>query len=165
MIQIYYGDGKGKTTAAVGAAVRAVGHGKRVAFFTFLKDGSSGEIAPLRSLGVTCRWATERYSLLKPLTETERERLRVAYDRLLKELSDTAAAYDMVVLDEVLDTLTLSVITPSRLAALLDAPCEWLLTGHTLPDVWRERADYISRIGAERHPYNRGVSAREGIEY
>ena len=167
MIQIYYGDGKGKTTAAVGTAVRAVGHGWRVAFVTFLKDGGSGEIAPLSALGVTCRWADERYELFQPLTESRRERLQKANDRLLAELAAADPAYDLVVLDEVLDALALSVLTPQRLMELLAQKNagEWVLTGHTLPDALCERADYLSRVCAERHPYDREITAREGIEY
>lgn len=169
MIQIYCGDGKGKTTAAVGAAVRAAGSGLRVVFAQFLKDGSSSEIVALRALGIDCRFAAETYALFSRPTPEKQARLRAAYNELLRTLAADAADYDMLVLDEVLDALQLSLADETCMQPLLalaqGTDRELLLTGRQAPPAIAGAAHYISRITAVRHPYASGTPARRGIEY
>ena len=91
MVQLYYGDGKGKTTAAVGAAVRAAGAGESVLFVSFYKDGSSCEVAALERLGVQCLFPREQFQMFCPVTAEKQAALAADYARLLTEI-DAAAA-------------------------------------------------------------------------
>ena len=163
MIQIYCGDGKGKTSAAVGAALRAVGRGMRVLFVQFLKDGDSGEIAVLRRLPeITVKTAPVPFELFTAPSPA----LKEACAALLGNCAGTD--FDMVVLDEGITALELGALEEEPLLSLLTgegAAREWILTGRNPSSALLETADYISRIKAERHPYDRGVPARRGIEY
>lgn len=166
MIQVYYGDGKGKTTAAIGAAVRARGAGWRVLVVQFLKNGDSSEVAMLRRMGVEYTCSPVPYTLFSSPEEEARERLKSAYATLLTHAKQQATACHMIVLDEVLDTLDMGLIDGGALLTLLDeTSCEWVLTGHTLPAAIESAADYVTHMIAEQHPYAHGTSARRGVEY
>lgn len=91
MVQLYYGDGKGKTTAAVGAAVRAAGAGASVLFVSFYKDGSSCEVAALERLGVQCLFPREQFQMFCPVTAEKQAALAADYARLLTEIDAVAA--------------------------------------------------------------------------
>ena len=162
MIQIYCGPGKGKTSAAVGAAVRAAGHGMRVLFLQFLKDGDSGEMEVLRRLPeVTVKVPSVPFQLFTAPSPA----LKTACAALLAE---PAEEYAMVVLDEGITAVELGALEERPLLALLKKDGdrrEWVLTGRTPSPALLEAADYISRIQAERHPYDRGIPARKGIEF
>ena len=166
MIQIYYGDGKGKTTAAVGAAVRALGAGWRVRFVQFLKNGDSSEVAVLRRAGAAYDRSPEPYALFSSPEGDVRERLTAAYAALLAQTAEQAADFDLIVLDEVLDAVDLGLLDGDALSDLLkNEVCEWVLTGHTLPPAMADTADYVTRMVAERHPYAHGAPARRGVEF
>ncbi len=166
MIQVYYGDGKGKTTAAVGAAVRALGAGWRVRFVQFLKNGDSSEVAVLRRAGADYRCASEPYALFSSPEGDARERLAAAYAALLAQTAEQAADFDLIVLDEALDAVDMGLLDDDALAALLKKEaCEWVLTGHTLLPAMADAADYVTRMVAERHPYAHGAPARRGVEF
>lgn len=85
MVQLYYGDGKGKTTAAVGAAVRAAGAGESVLFVSFYKDGSSCEVAALERLGVQCLFPREQFQMFCPVTAEKQAPLCDYVTRMTKE--------------------------------------------------------------------------------
>lgn len=167
MLQIYYGDGKGKTSAAVGAAVRAAGAGLRVRFVQFFKNGDSSEIAMLRRIGIDCRVPDRPFALGERIEGRVQAELTASYNRLLRETAEAAASVDLVVLDEGLDALALNLMDGDVLAQMLDRPNapEVILTGHTAVPDWMNRADYLTQMRAERHPYVRGISARKGIEW
>ena len=163
MIQTYYGNGKGKTTAACGAAVRAVGNGMRVCWVSFFKDGSSCECTALKRLGVEQRIPAVGYALFEedPQKRTERA---ACYRALLEGLGE---GFDLIVLDEVLDTVP-EHFSEEELASLLTPLAqnsELVLTGHRLPEPIAQMSDYLSKITAEKHPFEQGVGARMGIEY
>lgn len=86
MIQIYHGDGKGKTTAAVGLAVRAVGSGLPVLFVQFLKDDTSGEIAMLQRLGVETLHAPQMYGFVSRMCEEELAKTRAYFADMLAQV-------------------------------------------------------------------------------
>ena len=96
MIHLYWGDGKGKTTAAMGLALRALGHGRRVVVVQFLKDGTSGELAPLRRLGAGIRTRTEA-KFTWQMNAEERAGAREAFTELLRSAALEPA--DLLFLD------------------------------------------------------------------
>ena len=102
MIHLYHGDGKGKTTAAVGLTVRAAGSGMRALFVQFFKDGSSSEIGALASLpGVETRNPAVHYGFFRSMSDAQKDGTRESYNALLKDVAEHAADYGLIVLDEV----------------------------------------------------------------
>ena len=171
MIHIISGDGKGKTSAAVGLAVRAAGAGLRVAFFQFLKDGSSSEIAALRPIsGIDVKCCEECRSFLWEMDEREKEAVTESQNSMLKEaraLIDGKAA-DILVLDEFFaayNTGTLDRELAEKTVLSCPDSVELVLTGRDPAGVFCDAADYHSNIRSVRHPYDKGISARRGIEY
>lgn len=170
LLHLYCGNGKGKTTAAVGLSVRCAGAGGRVVFAQFFKDGSSSELAVLERLPevrvLVCR---ERFGFYKRMTEETRARAKAAYTELL--LSAVAAAREgaeLLVLDEAVSALNHGMIPEEDLLAFLDRRPEGLevvLTGREPPEALQQRADYITEMVKRRHPFDRGVAARKGVEF
>lgn len=169
-LHVYYGNGAGKTTAAMGLALRAAGQGLQVAVAQFLKDARSGERAALARLpGVTLLPAPQRLSFTFAMTEEERREYRDflhdLWRQILKLLAENRV--DLLVLDEWGDALAQGWFSKEEAAALWEAAgdTELVVTTHALPDFLRERADYLTEMKARRHPYDKGLSARRGIEY
>ena len=181
MLHAYWGDGKGKTCAAMGLVVRAAAAGWRVVVVQFLKDGFSSEISLLKGLpGVeavlsdgalakfTFRMSDEEKAASRALHD---DNLRRAFGLVSVPAGVTAACEgSLLVLDEVLDALRAGLLDESLLREVLAWAagadrCEAVVTGHSLPDFVAEAADYLTRFSCERHPYQRGVAARGGVEY
>ncbi|MCI7640716.1 MAG: cob(I)yrinic acid a,c-diamide adenosyltransferase [Subdoligranulum variabile] len=165
MLHLYWGNGKGKTTAAMGLALRALGHGRRVVIVQFLKDGTSGEIAPLRAAGAavyTCPNA--KFTWL--MDEADKAAAREASARALGQA--LAEPFDLLVLDEACAALKSSILDEAllrRAVAFAKNGREVVLTGRD-PAPWlQDAADYSTEMRAHRHPYADGVAAREGVEY
>lgn len=168
-VHLYIGNGKGKTTAAVGLCVRAAGRGLPVVFCQFLKDGQSGECACLRSIpGVTVvegEPITGFYPFMaaeeqKRVSESERSRF---YDaaRLCKNAR-------LLVLDEAVGAMKLGVLLAETVLDFLKnrpEALEVVLTGREPDERLVAMADYISDIRCIRHPFEKGMPAREGIEF
>ena len=169
MIHIYCGDGKGKTTAAVGLAVRMSGFGGKVLFGQFFKDGSSSEIAPLKQLpGITVRHCSTIPGRYLRLTPEQRIQVSADYTEYLEMLLEMAPEYDLLVLDEVISACNRGTVPEQRLLAFLDRlpeEREVVLTGRNPSEALQARADYISEVKKIRHPFDRGIPAREGIEF
>ena len=116
LLHIYHGGGKGKTTAAAGLCLRAAGHGLRVGFAQFLKDGSSGECAALKVLpGVTVFDALPHVPFTFSMTPEEREEARDFYASLLRACESAASGLDLLVLDEVLDAVNTGILPEESL--------------------------------------------------
>lgn len=164
-VHFYYGDGKGKTTAAMGLALRALGHGLPVTVAQFLKDGSSGECAMLEKLGARIIAGKAAPGFVFSMTDAQKAATRALHDGYLDQ--DLTAMGGLLVLDEVGDALTLGMLNQEKLLALLEhrGETEIVLTGHAPVDCLMDRADYITEMKALRHPYEKGIPAREGIEY
>ncbi len=170
MIHIYCGNGKGKTTAAAGLAVRALGAGLEPAFFQFLKNGSSSEIKVLRDAGMPVRCCEACTKFTFRMNSEEKDEVRKCHNRMLQEAAAYAAEHSsaVVVLDEFLDAYKSELLDRNAAEKLvLDFPegCELVLTGRNPAEIFVSAADYISEINALKHPYSRGVTARKGIEY
>lgn len=169
MIHIYHGDGKGKTTAACGLALRMAGRGRRVLFAQFFKDGSSGEIAALSSLPTvdTCHPAVH-FGRYKSLTEDQRAELRTCYLSYLADILANAEPYDLIVLDEIVSAYNYNVIDREALLDFLRAQGplrEIVLTGRAPAPELLTLADYVTEMRKQKHPFDRGVAARIGVEY
>ena len=164
MIQVYVGEGKGKTTASIGLSVRAAGHGFKVLFIQFLKDGTSGEISVLNSIPeIEVIYSQINYGFVFQMTEEQKNELAVEYAKLI----DIAIASDafLIVLDEVIPALNAGLVSREMVEKLFEKDCEIALTGRNAPDWMIEKADYVSDINKIRHPFDIGVKARIGIEY
>jgi len=180
-VQVYTGNGKGKTTAALGTALRAVGHGLRVCVVQFLKKGwESGErsaakrLAPeleIRAFGAA-QWGDRSKASAGapwwelPPSEEDRSQAREAM-----EFARSAVAggkWDIVVVDEVFGALARGLISLDDVLGLIrtrPARVELILTGREAPPEVVEAADLVTEMAEVKHPFRRGVKARKGIEY
>ena len=165
MLHLYWGNGKGKTTAAMGLALRALGHGRRVVIVQFLKDGTSGEIAPLRAAGAAV-YACPNAKFTWLMDEVDKAAAREASARALGQA--LAEPFDLLVLDEACAALKSGILDEAllrRAVAFAKNGREVVLTGRD-PAPWlQEAADYSTEMRAHKHPYADGVAAREGVEY
>lgn len=171
MLHLYYGDGKGKTTCAFGLALRALGRGWTVTVVQFLKSENTGERAALRALaGATLLPLPEQVPFSFRMTEEEREAARAQYLDWCGEALALAQAGKarLLLLDEACAAVETGLLPLSALTELLDAlppETEVVLTGRNPAEELLQRADYVTRFAAEKHPYETGVAAREGIEF
>ena len=167
MIHLYTGEGKGKTTAAVGLAIRVAGRGKKVVIVQFLKGRDTGE---LHSLGLIPNITVIRNNEAKGFFHTVPPEIRL---KIIKENNDNirkalALPYELIVLDEVCAAYELEAVDRKAVDDLLcgfSPEKELVLTGRNPPRHFCDAADYISEIHKVKHPFDRGVPAREGIEY
>lgn len=170
LVQIYYGDGKGKTTAAFGLAFRCAGWGKKVVIAQFLKSGASGEVkAAERFPELTVLRTKELHKFTFQMNEEEKAATAVHCQELFQQATALAVEQGarLLVMDEVIDA-TYGFVPLETLCAWLDSRPEGLevvITGHSLPQELADRADYISHVVKEKHPYDRGVMARKEIEF
>ena len=166
LIHIYYGDGKGKTTAAVGLAYRAANRGKRVLFTAFLKGRDSGEFLNDGPFEIDkfdfCNKFWNDLSAGEKLKASDEAKNRL--DSLESKIDD----YDMVVLDEFLDAVCCGCIDRKYALAFLNNiydRCEIVITGHAEIQEIFDKADYITEMRKVKHPYDRGIVGRCGIEF
>lgn len=171
LIHIYCGDGKGKTTAAIGLCVRACGSGQKVLLAQFLKDNSSSELSSLRLLpGFSEISAPETVKFTFQMNEEERKEALHRSAQMLRRARQRAEAgdCDLLVLDECFGALSAGMLDQE---ALLDfvrkkpPHLELVLTGRNPPREFLDCADYVSEIRKIKHPYDAGIAARKGIEF
>ena len=168
-IQVYTGDGKGKTTAALGLALRAAGHGYRTYFGQFLKARPSGERAAAKKLGGLITFARfGRPGLLRMKGRPDPEDVRRAELGLaLCRKAMLSGKYDLVVLDEVNVALHFGLLKPADVLALCDEKppsVELVLTGRRAPAALIRRAGLVTEMREIKHYFAAGVPARRGIE-
>lgn len=165
ILHIYHGNGKGKTTASVGLAIRSAGAGLKVCFVQFLKNGSSSEVNILKqidSIEYSCCETCCKFTF--QMNDTEKAIVSSEHNALLERAFSSNA--DMIVLDEFLDAYNLNMIDRSSAEKyILNSDREIILTGRNPAEIFLDHADYISEITSVRHPYEKGVSARRGIEF
>ena len=169
LIHIYCGDGKGKTTAAVGLAIRAAGAGQRVVFAQFFKDGSSSEISVLKVVEniQTVHCNTVR-GFWKRMDDVQKAKASKDYTSFLAEIIVLAKDADLLVLDEIISACNHGTVTEAAVLDFLrDKPngLEVVLTGRNPSKALLELVDYVSEIRKVKHPYDCGIAAREGIEF
>lgn len=169
LIHVYCGDGKGKTSAAIGLMIRAAGRKKRILLVRFLKNEDSGELFILDRISEISRIRMpEGYGFYWTLTEEEKVRMKEDYRKVWDEIEKQAKDYEILVMDEFAAAFAHGLIPQERaLEFLRERPesLEVVLTGRNPDDRICELADYISEIHAVKHPFGQGIPAREGIEY
>lgn len=170
LIHLYCGDGKGKTTCAMGLALRCAAQGDEIVIAQFLKDGTSGECRMLAKMdNVTLLAANPVGKFSFAMNEEEKETTRAALARTFRAATDFAARNHarMLVLDEVCGAIGCGLMDEKDVLEFLDhkpEDLEVVLTGRDPSDALQARADYISEICKRRHPFDKGIAAREGIE-
>ena len=169
LLHLYYGDGKGKTTAAMGLALRAMGSGKRVVILQFLKGGKSGEVPLLEQLGAKVYRGKAGQKFVFQMNEAEKEATRQLQNaNLTAAMADPADPADLLILDEAGSAWELDMVDKALLQkAVLERPAEQecVLTAHAAPQWMLDAADYSTEMKCCRHPYQKGIAARQGIEY
>lgn len=171
LVHIYCGDGKGKTSAAVGLAVRAAGRGMKVLVVRFLKTENSGEVEVLRSIpGITVTPCDRTFGFVFRMTEEQKQEAALYYQRRFETAVAEAVQgqYDLLILDEILASCNYGMVKEQSVTEFLkNRPenLEVVLTGRDPSDVLLELADYVSEICMRKHPYQKGIPARKGIEF
>lgn len=164
MLHIITGDGKGKTTSAIGMAVRMAGYNKKILFAQFLKGSDSGEINILKALdNVTVMRLSKNYGFLNEMTSDEKESVCKEHNKILNTALN--GSFDMIILDEAIPAMNFSVLDKKLLFSVLDKECEIVLTGRDPDKALLERADYISETKKLRHPFDSSIPARKGVEF
>ena len=171
LIHLYYGDGKGKTTAAVGLAVRAYGKGKKVLFVQFLKDNQSGEIISLEKFDnnfLVLKGKPVKKFLMSMNTKEKEETIEEMNKLLDNSINKaTIEGYDVIIFDELIDTINLNIIDIDKVLEFIGSKpqkLEIVITGHNPSAIFFEICDYVTEIKKIKHPYDKGIKARDGIE-
>ena len=184
-MHVLTGDGNGKTTSAVGIAARAAGRGMKAAFVQFLKGGLSSELPSLRKLGVRVISGTKhcpnqrkhRQQLAKSgfvifckgcfeINSADKKAVRKAFLEAKNIASE--GKYSLVVLDEIFWAVREKLVDEEELLGLIRGKhpsCELVLTGRGATKKIEEAADYVTYVCKGKHPFDRGVLARPGVDY
>ncbi|WP_294476146.1 cob(I)yrinic acid a,c-diamide adenosyltransferase [uncultured Intestinimonas sp.] len=171
MIHIYCGDGKGKTTCAFGLALRAAGRGRKVLITQFLKTGDSGERTAIAHVpGVTLLEVPERMKFTFRMNEAEKVAFGAQMKALLEQTRTVVEKGELglLVLDECCAAVAKGLLPLEDVLSLLDSvpeDLEVIITGRNPDPALVERADYITEMKKIRHPFDKGVAARKGIEW
>ncbi len=172
LVQVYCGNGKGKSTAAIGLGIRAVGHGFKVIMIQFLKNDTTGEVKMLKTLEPQFKvfhFEKER-GFVWTLDDSEKADLKQEICmamKFAKKVLDTGEC-DILILDEILGAVETGFVQVEELLDLIQnkhEQVEVILTGRNVPDSIKDVADYVSCIEEVKHPMNNGVEARKGIEF
>ena len=168
-VQIYTGNGKGKTTAVIGQAVRAAGHGMKSYIVQFMKDHPYGEVESLKSLK---QWITleqfgndefvlKREHPDKKDVEAAQKALAQAGEKMI------SGKFDLIILDEVCVAIYFRLLNVSEILKLIEEkpePTELILTGRYCPMELIDKADLVTEMKEVKHYYQKGIIARKGIE-
>lgn len=166
LTHLYYGEGKGKTTAAMGLALRAIHAGKRVVILQFLKSMATGEILLLEQLGAKIYRGKCGDTFVSKMTDTEKAETRKLQTENLRAAAAEQA--DFLILDEACAAWQMDMTDISLLRqVVLEKPLEQelIITGRK-PAAWMiEAADYCTEMRCEKHPFQKGIAVRKGVEF
>lgn len=170
LIHIYSGDGKGKTTAAIGLILRAVGAGKHVVLAQFLKKGTSSEIAVLKSIdGIDVFNLSSHRGFYKNQNDIQREETKKECRELFSNVMNSAQnGVNLLVLDEIISACNHGIIDEKCMIDFLkNKPneLEVVLTGRNPSESLVGLADYVTEMKKIKHPFDEGIKARYGIEF
>lgn len=168
-IQIYTGNGKGKTTAALGQALRAAGRGLKTYIAQFMKDYPYNELLGVKYLNdfITIeQFCNDDFVFKKQ--HPGKDEIKKAIDGLSKAKEKMMSGeYDIIILDEVCVSVYFKLLTIEDVLPLIESKpknVELILTGRYCPKEWIEKADLVTEMKEVKHYYQNGVSARKGIE-
>ena len=169
LVHIYYGDGKGKTTAAMGQAIRAAGSGLKVLVFQFMKDNSSSERKALEMIpNITLLPGKRHTKFYNQMNSEEKAEYRHYNTKALDEIAKFCINFDVLVMDEAVCAVDLGLLSEEKLVKFVKHKprgLEIVMTGHHMTDALFECADYVTEMTRVIHPSDTGRSAREGIEF
>lgn len=172
LIHIYTGEGKGKTTAAIGQGIRTCGRGNKVYIIQFLKGQNTGELSTLKKLEPNFK--VFRFEKIKDfvwnLNQNQLEELKAQINTAFLFIKDTLlnCDCDLLILDEIMGVLSNNFIDVNSIIQLLKnkpEKMEIILTGRNAPKELQDIAHYVCEIKSIKHPFECGIPAREGIEY
>jgi cob(I)alamin adenosyltransferase len=170
LVQVYTGNGKGKTTAALGLAIRAVGHGFRVYIIQFMKGSDDyGELKGLHRLSPECQlenYGGKRWVHKGSPEEDHFIEAKKAFRRAQEVV--LSGEWDIVILDEIVNALWFELLPEHEVLDLLNIKpphVELVLTGRNASSQLIEKADLVTEMVPIKHPFDQGTSARKGIEY
>jgi cob(I)alamin adenosyltransferase len=172
LVHIYTGNGKGKTTAAIGLGIRACGSGMKVLMVQFLKSSDTGELNTIKKLepsftvrrGYNCKKFAWNMSI-DELSEAAKE-AKVIFEEIKNIVMKNE--YDLIIIDELLGMLSLGFVKETDIIEMINnksKDVELVITGRDAPEALIQKADYVSEIKAIKHPYEKGISSRKGIEF
>lgn len=171
MIYCYTGNGKGKTTAALGAALRAIGYGWNVCIIQFMKGTwHTGELTSIKNIpGIDLIQAGKGFYKILDDHFPEEEHRQAAADAitLIKERI-SSGKYQLIVLDEINVAVQLKLLNESVVLTLLNnAPpnLHFILTGRDAPHAFIERADLVTEMQELKHPFQKGIPAEKGLDF
>ena len=170
-IHIYTGDGKGKTTACVGLSLRCAGAGNKVVFTQFLKDNTSSEIGILSNIENVEFVPNERtFGFTFLMTPEEKEDAAQYYRKHFEDAVAKAqeVGAKLLVFDEIISVYNENLVDREAVCRFLrekDPQLEVVLSGRAPADELMELADYVSEVKKVKHPFDKGIPARKGIEY
>lgn len=171
LIHLYFGDGKGKTTASIGLAIRAAGTGKHVIFAQFLKGGSTGELVSFeKHANIKVIRAQKDLGFLFQMSEEEKRKAAAINQKVLEEAIEQISIFsaDVLILDEITHAFSGQMVEKESIRKFLKnkpKELEVILTGRNPDPFFLEIADYITEMKCVKHPFENGVPAREGIEF
>lgn len=141
----------------------------KIFFFQFMKNGSSSEISILEKIGITVMYCCECNKFTFQMNEEEISNIKISHNRILNEAINIieSRSADMIVLDEFFGAYNANLFDRELAGKIVscDSDTEIILTGRDAPAVFIDKADYITIMQKEKHPYDRGAGARKGIEY
>ena len=169
LVHVYTGDGKGKTTAALGLASRAVGRGLKVKIIQFFKR-DTGEILPLKGMGVNYEQFKPLHPFFREYSQEALSDLKTHFDEFWQEQMQDVRAnnYNLLVIDELGPALSYKIVPEETILRFLENKpqnLELVLTGRGFPPGVMEKADYVTEMRLIKHPYQQGINARRGIEF
>ena len=171
LIHIICGDGKGKTTAAMGLSIRAAGRDHRVLIARFMKDNNSGELEVLKNIeNITMIPITKTFGFTWNMTQEKKEEAIAYYGDMFEVACDmaTKGSYHLLILDEIMSATNYGFVDKDKLLEfLVNKPdqLEVVMTGRDPDERLCDIADYISEVKKVKHPFEKGIPARIGIEY
>ncbi len=175
MIHLYTGNGKGKTTAAIGLCIRAAGWDQQVCFAQFMKGNDTGELHVLKSLpGVTILRSEKNFGFYSSMSESDKEELTKIHNCILDRILELVESGNcqLIIMDEITYPAHWGLLDMEKLKRLLafgkqgaDKETELVLTGRNAQNFLSDMADYVTEMECVRHPYEKGTGARKGIEF
>lgn len=171
LIHVYCGDGKGKTTCALGLALRAAGAGMKVVIVQFLKGSETSELKSIAKIpNITLLRNTEDFGFTNTMTDKQLKAVKAMHNQNLIKVLDLVKnrECDLLVLDEITYVYKMNLADKSMISSLIkNKPdgLELVVTGRDPDKIFTDNADYITEMVSGRHPFEKGINARKGIEF